>query len=277
MVGLSDNRRGQELHLALRAMPGLVARDLGVHRAGVAARRSGDREQLHSALGAVARPLLHHLRVHRAGIDHGAFRRLHLHLRDESHRLVRLGVEVRSNPLPLRHHVGVRAQDLELLLERVRRAILAHVDGRQRVNALRGSVLERHVAGLVEQDVDDHPLGGRENHLVDELLVLDVPAVAANQLHPCPRQRDLEGARVRGVRQVEADDLTEPRVQRQVSLAVDQEQLAEAPHGHIVGLRSAERCDLAVLEQDVVECQKNVAVGRCPIVRIRRLDETVAV
>ena len=70
--------------------------------------------------------------------------------------------------------------------------LVAHVNRRQRVDAVRGAVLERQLAGLVEEDVDDHALRRREHDLLDELLVLDVAAVAADELHPRARQRDLE-------------------------------------------------------------------------------------
>ena len=188
-------------------------------------------------------------------------------------RLVGLRVQIGGDPLALGDHVGVRAEDFELSCVRRLDPLVAHVDGGQRVNALGRAVLERQVARLVEQDVHDHALGGREDDVLDELLVLDVAAVAADELHARARQRDLERPRVRGVREVEADDLAEPRVQRQVRLAVDQQHLAEAPHRHIGRLRAAERRDLPVLEQDVVERQRQVPVGGRPVVRVGRLDE----
>ena len=35
-------------------------------------------------------------------------------------------------------------------------------------------MLEREIAGFVEENIDDHPLRGREDHALDQLLVLDV-------------------------------------------------------------------------------------------------------
>ena len=210
--GVDESGR-HELHLALRAVARLVAHDLGMHRARVTGARRRDRQQLHPALRAAAGLVADHLRVHGAGVDDRAFRRLHVHLGDEGECLVRLCVEIGGDPLALGDHVGVRAEDFELLRVRRLDPLVAHVDGGQRVDALRRAVLERQVAGLVEQDVHDHTLGGSEDDILDELLVLDVAAVAADELHARARQRDLERPGVRGVREVEAHDLAELRVQ----------------------------------------------------------------
>ena len=102
---------------------------------------------------------------------------------------------------------GLRAQHLELLRQDGLGRLLADGDRGQRIDPVRGVVLQRELAGPVEQDIDDDPLGRREDHVVDELLVLDVAAVAADELHPRARQLDLEHAGVGGVRQVEAHDL----------------------------------------------------------------------
>ena len=138
-------------------------------------------------------------------------------------------------------------------------------------------VLQRELAGPVEQDIDDDSLGGSEDHVVDELLVLDVAAVAADELHPRARQLDLEHPRVRGVGQVEADHLAELRGQREIRLAADQQHVAEAAHRRVGRLGAAERRDLAVLQQDVVEREHQLTVHRRPVVRVGRLDEHVAV
>ena len=151
------------------------------------------------------------------------------------------------------------------------------MNGGERVDAVRRAVLERQLAGLVKEHIEYRALGRGQYDLLNELLVLDVATVPADELHPCARQRNLEGAGVRGVREVEAHDLAELRVQRQVRLAVDQQHLAETPHCHMCGLRAAERRDLPVLEQDVVEGQREVPVGRRPVVRVGWLDQHVAV
>ena len=109
------------------------------------------------------------------------------------------------------------------------------------------AVLERQLAGPLEQDVDHHSLRGRQDDVLDEPLVLDMPAVAADQLHACARQSDLEDAGVGGIGQVEADDLVSSRSEGELGLAVDQQDIAEAAHRGIVRLGPAERCDLAFL------------------------------
>ena len=88
-----------------------------------------------------------------------------------------------ADPLALGDHVGVRAEAVELVCERRLGRLVAHCDRGERVDALRRAVLERQLAGLVEEHVDDDALGGREDDLLDELLVLDVAAVAADELH----------------------------------------------------------------------------------------------
>ena len=66
----------------------LVADDLGMHRAGVAARRRFDGEQLHAALGTVPGLLADDLGMHRTGVDDWvALGRAHVHLGDERERL----------------------------------------------------------------------------------------------------------------------------------------------------------------------------------------------
>ena len=70
-------------------------------------------------------------------------------------------------------------------------------------------MLERERTGLLKQHVDHHSLRRSEDHVVDELLVLDAATVAADQLHPRSRQRDPEDAGVGGVGQVEAHDLAQ--------------------------------------------------------------------
>jgi hypothetical protein len=60
-------------------------------------------------------------------------------------------------------------------------------------------VFEGQLSGLVEQDVDDGPLGRCQQHPRDELLVLHPAAVPADQLHPGAGQPDVEDGSVGGV------------------------------------------------------------------------------
>ena len=71
---------------------------------------------------------------------------------------------------------------------------------------------------------------------VDELLALVVAAVAADPLHPCAGDSDVEDARVGGVRQVQAHDFSLLCAQRQVGFSVEEQDVAEAAHGDVVRL-----------------------------------------
>ena len=53
-------------------------------------------------------------------------------------------------------------------------------------------MLERQLARLVEQHVDDDTLRRRKDDVLDELLMLDVAAVAADELHPRAGQLTLK-------------------------------------------------------------------------------------
>jgi hypothetical protein len=139
------------------------------------------------------------------------------------------------------------------------------------------AVLQRQRAGRVEQDVDDDPLGRREDDVLDELLVLDPAAVAADELHPRARQRDLEYARVRRVGEVEAHDFAGPGGEGEPRFAGDQQHVAEAAHRRVGGLVGAEGGDLAVFDEHVVERQRELTVGRRPVVRVGGDHDAVAI
>ncbi len=141
----------------------------------------------------------------------------------------------------------------------------------------RRPVLEGQLSRLAEERVDHNPLRRRQDHRVDELLALAAAAVSADELDPRSWQRNVEHARVRGVGQVEANDLPGARDQREVGLAPDQDDVAEPPHGRVVGLGAAERRDPAVLDQDIVERQQHLAMHRWPVIRVGRDDEDVPV
>ena len=84
--------------------------------------------------------------------------------------------------------LGVDAQRL------IRRGGIAGGGARDRepaevVDLVGRAMLESHVAGRLEQHVDDRPLRRREHHLVDERLPLVAAAVAADQLHARAAER----------------------------------------------------------------------------------------
>ena len=102
-------------------------------------------------------------------------------------------------------------------------------------------------------------------------------AVAAHELHLGSRQRDVEDARVGGVREVEAHDLTALRIERQIGLARDEHHVSEATHRDVRGLRFAERRDPSVLDQHVVEREQKLAIDSRPVVGLGRGHEDVPV
>ena len=247
-----------------------------MHRAGVAARRR-DREELHAALRAAVGRLTGDLGVHRAGVDDRAVGDAHVHLGDECERLVGLCVDVRREAFPLCRPLGVLAQDGELVRERGRRRLVAHVDRRKLVRPLGRAVLEGQLARLLEERIDHDPLGGCEHDRLDELLTLDAAAVAADELQLGSWQRDVEDARVGRVREIEANHLAQLCGERRLRLAANEQDVAVAAHGGERRLLAAERRDLPVLDQDVVEGQGQLAVGGRPVVAFGRNDDDVAV
>ena len=215
--------------------------------------------------------------MHRADIDHRhALGYAHLQLGDERERLVRRRLEERLDALAQLGHVAVAAQARELVRERLLRLFAGNGDRREPVGVIRRSVLELELARIGEQHVHDDALGRGEQDLVDELLVLVVAGVGANQLHLRARQRHVEDPRVRGVREVEAHHLATPRLEVQIGLAGDQHHVAEPAHRH-VGRLLPEGCDPAVLDQDVVERDQQLAVRRRPVVGLAREGEDVPV
>ena len=172
---------------------------------------------------------------------------------------------------------GSVRRTVERLGQRRRRRVLRHGDVRQRVGPVGRAVLQRQLARRVEQHVHDGPLGRRQHDVLDELLALAAPAVAADELHARSGQRDLEDAGVGGVRQIQAHDLAGLGAQREFGLPGDQQDVAEAPHRGVGRLVAAERRDLTVLDQDVVERERELTVDRRPVVGVRWDDDDVAV
>src|SRR3954464_12150505 len=138
-------------------------------------------------------------------------------------------------------------------------------------------VLEGYESGLVEQDIDDDPLRRRKHHLIYESFVLEPPAVTTDQLHPGLVKANIENPRVGSVGEVETHNL--PEVGRQFSgdVTTDEHGVTEPSHRHVRRLGSAERRDLTVFEQQVIEGEQLLTVHWGPIVWVRRDDDDVAV
>ena len=161
--------------------------------------------------GALAGLRAHDLRVHRAEVLGGTLGLLEVHLGHERQRLVRRGVEVRRDALALGDHLRVGPKLTERVGRPRLRRLRVHLDDAQGVGTPWRPVLQRRRSGRVEEDVEDDPLGRREDHRLDELLVLAAAAVAADDLHPCVGDGEVEDAGVGGVGEVEADHLVPPR------------------------------------------------------------------
>ncbi len=143
----------------------------------------------------------------------------------------------------------------ELLAQLGLSRLVLDPDSGEPVGLLGRPVLERELAGLLEEDVDDDALGGSKQHLFDELLTLVVTAVGADELHPCARQGDVEDAGVGRVREVEANDLATLGLQREIRLSSYEHRVAEASHRHVRRFGLAERGDASLLYENIVERQ----------------------
>jgi hypothetical protein len=70
-----------------------------------------------------------------------------------------------------------------------------------------------------------------DQHALDERLA--VSAVASDERHPCSAQAHVEDTGVRGIRQIEADDLALFRPKGQFGLAIDQQHVTESAHRRV--------------------------------------------
>ncbi len=139
------------------------------------------------------------------------------------------------------------------------------------------AMLEAHVAGRLEQHVDDRPLRGCEHHLLDERLALVAAAVAAHQLHARAADGEVEDARVRRVHEVQAHDLAYRRLTGEAGLTVGQHDVAEAAHRGVGRPGAQERRDASVFHEQVVQGQGDEPVGRRPERGVGGLDHDGAV
>ena len=89
--------------------------------------------------------------------------------------------------------------------------------------------------GSVEEHVDDGPLGRREQHGVDVLLLFVAAAVAGDQLHACAGDGHVEDAGVRGVDDEEAHGVAGAGPRARVGLPDGEHDVAEAAHGCVGG------------------------------------------
>ena len=271
---LLHDRLGQQLHPALRAGVGRLADHVRMHRAHVPLRR-GRREQLHPALRTAALLVAHDFRVHRARVDDRAVRDAQVELGDERTASCREARRRTPRDVPARRPTpGSRAASRSRGARRARLTTSTRARSYVRPGVRCSSVT---TPGSAKSTSTTAPLRRREHDRLDELVALVAAAVAADELHPRAGQGDVEDPRVGGVRQEEAHDLARPRLERRLVLAADEEDIPEPAHRGVGRLVRAERRDLAVLDQYVVERERDLAVRRRPVARLARLDDDVPV
>ncbi len=218
-------RRGigsHQLHPALRAGPWFGGGDLGVHRAGVGGRWAvvWPVEQRHQGV--------------------------------EREHLVRRPFDVVVDRLMLGGQFGVGAQHLERP-GGIAGCAFGDGEGAEVVGVVRGAVLQPDLPGGAEKHVDDRTFRRREQHLTGERLALVPAAVATDQLGAGAADGKVEDPRVRGVDQIQAHDLACRRLAGEVGLAVDQHHVAVPAHRDIGRPGAAERRDVPVLDQQVIQ------------------------
>ena len=142
---------------------------------------------------------------------------------------------------------------------------------------IRGAMLQPHLPGGVEQHVDDRALRRREQYLAGERLALVPAAVAADQLGAGAADGEVEDPRVRGVDDIQAHDLARCRLAGEPGLAVDQHHVAVPAHRDERRPGPAERRDVPVLDQQVIQREGQLPVHGGPVGRVGGLDHDRAV
>ena len=88
-----------------------------------------------------------------------------------------------------------------------------------------------------------------------------------------PLMREVEDPRVGRVDQMQADDLADLGLGAVLGLAVGQHHVAESAHGGERRPGAVEGRDLPLLDQDVVERDRQLTVDRRPVARVLGLDD----
>ena len=152
------------------------------------------------------------------------------------------------------------------------RVELAHevVDGLDGVHDLA-------IAGLVEENFDDVALCGSENDALHPLFALVLAHVRADDLDARAAEDDVERARVRDVRQIEADDFAALDRELVSGCTVDEHDVSESSHQRMGRRAVPPRERPEIIHQDVVEDERSFLVDRVVIVGLGRCDEHVPV
>src|SRR5881397_3417017 len=92
---------------------------------------------------------------------------------------------------------------------------------------------ERNIPRRIEFDINDIPLGGRDDNALDPFLMLEIARVAADNFHPGAGKGEVEGSGVRDVGEQEPNDLAASRGQAPARLSIDEKYVAKATHERV--------------------------------------------
>ena len=120
---------------------------------------------------------------------------------------------------------------------------------------------QRHLPRFAEAHVHDVPLGGRDHHTLDPRLALKRPGVRRDELHPRAGERQVQRARVRHVREVEAHHFPATHRQPIPGLTVHEKQVAEPTHQRVGRCFLPPRNQAGIADQQVLQHQKLFAIG----------------
>src|SRR5205823_5959296 len=116
------------------------------------------------------------------------------------------------------------------------------------------AVHDWNVARVVESDLDDVALRGRDDDALDPLFPLEVAGVAADQLHLRAGKGDVEGSRARSVRQEKTHDLAVPNSRARAHLTIHEEHVPEPAHEGVRCLLAPKWDELPVVaDEEIVE------------------------
>ncbi len=189
------------------------------HRAAPLDRRNVDRVELHQALGDVR----HSVRLER-----------------EHERLIGRPVQKPAVALERPRRRAVTAQRGEARAEIIADGARGDCDRTKRIDDGEEAaeeviqpadlVDERDGAGCIEAHVHDVALGRRNHDAVDPRFGLERPGVGRHDFHARPRERHIQRARVRHVREIEPHDFTAAHCEPIAWLAVHEKHVAKPPH-----------------------------------------------
>jgi hypothetical protein len=133
------------------------------------------------------------------------------------------------------------------------------------VDVIRRAMLEPHLPWSIEQHVQNRPLRRSKQDFVDPALAFVSTAIAADQLRASAADREVEDPSVRRVDQIQAHDFSHCRLSCELGLAVDQHDVPESAHRRVVRPRSMEGSDMTILNEEIVQGERQVPIDSRPI------------